>query len=119
MEPGPFIADDAPADDEMLLSGLAQRLAWTAAGAGVVLLAGSVAPAWIGLVVLAVWFLPLLCLAGFRMFAAMLVAGMVGLVPFSALSWPVVGRVVGFVGVTMLEECVLVLTVALLGGWLL
>jgi hypothetical protein len=59
--------------------------------------------------------LPLLCHAGFRLLVVLLVVPVVGLAGFRALSW----RVAGFVELTLLEECVLVLTVALLGGWLL
>jgi hypothetical protein len=116
METPPILLDDRElADDEPLLDGLGRRLAWTASGAGVVLLMGSVARPWLGLAVLGLWFLPLLCHAGFRLLAAMGTVALVGLAGFGALSW----RVVGFVAVTLLEEVVLVLTVALLVDWLL
>jgi hypothetical protein len=112
-----FIEDDDPVDGKKapLIGGLARRLAYVAAGAGVVRLLGSLAPPWVGLVVLAVWFLPLLVHVGFRQCAVLLIVPMVGIGGFGVVDW----RVVGFVGVTLLEECVLVLTVALLGGWLL
>jgi hypothetical protein len=105
----------APPDEEPLLGGLAQRLAWVTAGAGVVVVVGTVAPPWLGLVVLTAWFLPLLWRAALRQLVVLLLLGMVGLAGFGALN----GRVLGFVALTLLEECVLVLTVALLGGWLL
>src|SRR5262245_28579091 len=102
-------------EDEPLLDGLWRRLALTAAGAGVVWLLGSVVPAWLGLVVLGLWFVPLLCHAGVRLFAVLGICALMGLAGLGAMSW----RVAGFVAVTLLEELALVLTVALLGGWLL
>ena len=113
--PSIYLDEKELADDEPLLDGLGRRLALTAAGAGVVLLLGSVTPPWFGLAVLGVWFLPLLCHAGVRLLAVVGTVALVGLAGFGALSW----RVVGFVLVTLLEEAILVLTVALLGGWLL
>jgi hypothetical protein len=101
-------------EDATVLGGLARRLACAAAGAGVVLAAGSVAPAWVGLTVLAVWFLPLLCHAGLRQFAVLLGCGLVALAGVRALP-----QVLGPFAAQVFEECVLVLTVALLGGWLL
>jgi hypothetical protein len=102
-------------DEETVLGGLARRLACMASGAGVVLAVGSVAPPWVGLAVLTVWFLPLLCYAGLRQFGILLGIGLVGLAGFRAVNW----RVAGAFAIQVLEEFVLVLTAALLGGWLL
>jgi hypothetical protein len=112
-----LIEDDDPLErrDAPLLGGFARRLTYAAAGAGVVRLVGSLAPPWVGLAVLAVWFLPLLCHAGFRQLVVLLIVPVVGLAGFRALD----RRVLGCAGLTLLEECILVLTVALLGGWLL
>jgi hypothetical protein len=116
VDPTPPIADEvAPEEEEPLLRGPAVRLAWMTAGTGVVLIVGSVAPPWFGLVVLAVWFVPLLCHAGLRQFLVLLTLALVGFAGFGALNW----RVVGLIAITLLEECLLVVTVALLGGWLL
>jgi hypothetical protein len=102
-------------EDETLLGGLARRLAWMAAGAGVVLVVGALAPAWVGLLVLAVWFLPLLLHAALRQLPVMGALALLVLAGFGRDSW----EVVGFVAVTVLEEVLLVVTVALLGGSLL
>src|SRR5262245_29523479 len=88
--------EDRDLEDEPLLDGLSGRLAWTAAGAGVVLLLGFVAPAWLGLVVLGLWFVPLLCHAGVRLFAVMGICALMGLAGLGAMSW----RVAGFVTLT-------------------
>jgi O-antigen ligase len=115
IEAGSLPADGPiAADEESLLSGLARRLGWVTGGAAVVSAVGAVAPGWVGLIVLGVWFLPLVCHAAVRQFAVLLAIGVVGLAGFGALS----GRLIGFVAVTLAEECVLVLTVALLAGWL-
>jgi hypothetical protein len=115
MEAGSLLADDPlRADEGTLLGHLARCLGWMAAGAAVVLAVGTVAPGWVGLVVLGVWFLPLVCLAGVRQFVVLLAIGVVGLVGFRAIS----GWMIGFAAVTLIEECALVLTVALLAGWL-
>jgi hypothetical protein len=106
---------DFDLEEESILGGLARRLAWTAGGAAVVLAVGLLGPAWLGLVVLAVWFLPLLLHAAFRQLLMMGAVALLAFAGFRRDSLPAVG----LIAVTLLEEVLLVVTVALLGGWLL
>jgi hypothetical protein len=116
-----LIEDDDPLGGKgaPLVGSFARRLAYLAAGAGIVRVLGLLTPPWVGLAVLVVWFLPLF----YR--AALLHLGVVFIVPLIVLAaiwgrnWPVVGRLVGIVVLTALEEGGLVLTFALLGGSLL
>jgi hypothetical protein len=101
-------------EEDTLLDGLARRLAFATVGAGVVMAVGSVAPAWVGLTVLTVWFLPLLYHAALGQCVVLLSVLLVGLAGFRALP-PFIGLVVA----QAFEEGVLVLTVASLVGWLL
>jgi hypothetical protein len=101
-------------EEETLLDGLARRLGYAGVGVGVVLAVGSTSPAPVGLALLAVWFLPLFCHAGLRQFALILAVGIAVLA--GPRSRP---QLFGLFATQVIEECVLVLTVAFLGVWLL
>jgi hypothetical protein len=101
-------------EEQTELGGLARRLTYLTVGAGGVLAIGSIAPVWVSLPVLVIWFLPLLCYAGLRwllMCGFILLAQLAG---FRALP-----RLLGFLACHLFEQCVLILTVSYLGGWLL
>jgi hypothetical protein len=102
-------------EDGTLLGGLARRLIYAIAGVGVVVAIGLPAPPWVGLTILVFWFLPLLWHCALCHVVALLGLGLVGLAGIRALNW----RLIGFMAATLLEMCVLVSTMALLGGWLL
>jgi hypothetical protein len=101
--------------DGTLLGGLARRLIYATAGVGVVVAIGLVAPPWVGLTVLILWFLPLLWHCALSHVVALLGLGLVGLAGFGAIN----SRLIGFIAATLLEMGVLVITMALLTGWLL
>jgi hypothetical protein len=89
------------------LRGLARRLGWITAGAALVSGLASAAPAWVGLVVLAIWFLPSFWQGVFLHIAAICAA--------AGPSW----RGPGLTLLLALEEATLVGTIAVLGGSLL
>jgi hypothetical protein len=101
-------------EERTVLDGLARRLVYLTVGAGGVLAVGSIAPAWVGLTVLAIWFLPLLLYVGLRW---VLVCGAVALATLTTLrSSP---KLLGLFACHLLEQCAVILTFSYLGAWLL
>jgi hypothetical protein len=99
--------------EETLLSGLTRRLAWITAGAALVSGLSSVFPGWVALIVLAIWYVPLVW---HTVFCDLIAAGAVmfmGLVGRS--SW----RLIAFVLAAAFEQGLVAGTFGLLAGSLL
>jgi hypothetical protein len=110
-------------DEKTLLSGLARRLGWATAGVAVVLVMAPLTSPWIGLTVLAIWWLPLLWHIIFRLLAAGVCLGLViAAVVIRPLNprMPAGGaRTISFLVLTCLELILLILAFAYAGGSLL
>ncbi len=110
-------------DEKTLLNGLARRLVFATAGVITVLVVVSVAPPWVGLAILVLWFIPLLWHIVLRFLAVLVGAAFVAFgIGMRRLNWQIAagaGQVVVLFGLAMLEFTILILAFSYLGGWLL
>ncbi|MDB5391079.1 MAG: hypothetical protein JWM11_6725 [Planctomycetaceae bacterium] len=107
--------DDGPSDLETLPRRLTWRLIRVTAAGGVVLLTGFLGPKWLGQIVLAAWFFPVLLRAVGQQGVSLLFLGVAALFELEGDSWPMVALFV----VGVVEECLLALVLVLLWGKLL
>jgi hypothetical protein len=110
-------------DENSFFNALARRLAWTTAGIGVALLTGAIISPWVGLVLLAIWLLPLLWHIALRVLAGVVAIGLVTMVVgLRPLNWRMAAAgagAVGFLVLTFLELGLLISAFAYAGGGLL
>ena len=106
-------------DETTLLGGHARRLAWTSGGAALALATAPVTSPWIGLVILAICWLPLAWNIVLRLLAVVFSAGLLTLIPWNRRAISPGAKALGFSALTLLEMILLIVVFAYAGGGLL